>query len=95
MRFAESLRGFENAPNFKIIFKRIKRRLKTYEDFQDITEAMSVVEVAHRFLLAGFDVELDPLIQVNAGKGDQRIKKPDFKIIDRDNGQPSLWKCHA
>jgi hypothetical protein len=87
IRFAESLRGFENAPNFKAILKRIKRRLKTYEDFQDITEAMSVVEVAHRFLLAGFDAELEPLIQVNAVKGDQRTKKPDFKIIDRENGQ--------
>jgi len=87
IRLAESLRGFQNAPNFKAILKRIKRRLKTYEDFQDITEAMSVVEVAHRFLLAGFDVELEPLIKVNARKGDQHTKKPDFKIIDRENGQ--------
>lgn len=87
IRFTESLRAFETAPKFSAILKRIKRPLKRIEDLQDITEAMASVEVANRFLGAGFDVQLEPSIKVKASTGDGRIKKPDFKIIDRQNGQ--------
>lgn len=83
IRFAESLRAFETDPKFNALIKRIKRRIKRMEDFQDITEAMSVVEVANRFLQAGFDVELEPAINVNDG----RTKNPDFKIVDRETRQ--------
>jgi hypothetical protein len=87
IRFVESLRAFESAPNFNSIIKRLKRPLKRFEDFQDITETMAVVEVANRFVLAGFDVELEPGIQVNARRTGGSIKKPDFKIVDGENGQ--------
>lgn len=90
IRFAESLRAFETVPKFNAIIKRIKRRLKRIEDFQDITEAMAVVEIASRFLEAGFDVELEPAIQVKMGVGDGRTKNPDFKIVDRETGQPII-----
>jgi hypothetical protein len=47
---------------------------------------MAIIEVAHRFSQAGFDVELEPSIQVRTTAGDGRVKKPDFKIIDRESG---------
>jgi hypothetical protein len=87
IRFAESLHAFETAPKFNVIIKRIKRRLKRIEDFQDVTEAMAVVEVANRFLQAGFDVELEPAIQVKSRVSQSRTKNPDFKIVDRETGQ--------
>lgn len=90
IRFVESLRAFETVPKFNAIIKRIKRRLKRIEDFQDITEAMAVVEIASRFLEAGFDVELEPAIQMKSGLGDGRTKNPDFKIVDRETGQPII-----
>lgn len=87
IRFVESLRAFETAPKFNAIIKRIKRRLKRIEDFQDITEAMAVLKVANRFLQAGFEVELEPAIKVKARIGGTRIKNPDFKVVDRETGQ--------
>jgi len=86
IRFAESLRAFEAAPKFHAIIKRIKRRLRCIEDLHDITEAMAILEVAHRILQAGFDVELEPSIQTMTTSGERRVKKPDFKIIDKENG---------
>ena len=87
IRFTESLRAFESAPKFNAIIKRIKRRLKRIEDIQDITETMAVVEVANRFLQAGFEVELEPAIKVKTRVGDGRTKNPDFKVVDRETGQ--------
>jgi len=68
IRFAESLRAFEAAPKFGAIIKRIKRPLRRIEDLHDITEAMAIIEVAHRFSQAGFDVELEPSMHVTTSK---------------------------
>ena len=87
IRFVESLRAFETAPKFNAIIKRIKRRLKRIEDFQDVTEAMALVVIANRFLQAGFEVELEPSIQVKSRVGKGRTKNPDFSIVDSETGQ--------
>lgn len=87
IRFVDALTALEGTRNFQSAVRDIKRRLKTQEDLERLTEKLSMVHVAHKFLLGGFTVEFDPVISVVGGSGRASLKKPDLRIVDPENGQ--------
>jgi hypothetical protein len=64
IRFVDALTALEGTRNVRSALRDIKRRLKTPEDLERLTEKLSMVQVAHKFLMGGFDVEFDPVINV-------------------------------
>ena len=87
IRFVDSLTALEGTRNFRSALRDIKRRLKTPDDLERLTEKLSMVQVAHKFLMGGFDVEFDPVINVVGVSGRTAPKKPDLRIVDRENAQ--------
>jgi hypothetical protein len=87
IEFVEALGALENAANFKAVLRRIKKRIKKPEDLNDLAEGISVIEVAHKFFQAGFDVEFEPSVSVPNHLGVVGIKKPDIKIINTRTGE--------
>jgi len=86
IRFVEGLRDLEGSVNFRSALRDIKRRLKTEEDFERLTEKLSMVRVAHKFLIGGFEVEFDPVINIPGKRNQLRPKKPDLRVVDSENG---------
>jgi hypothetical protein len=87
LRFVDALTALEGTKNFRSALRDIKRRLKTPEDLERLTEKLSMVHVAHKFLTGGFDVEFDPVVGVVGVAGRRVLKKPDLSVIDHENGQ--------
>src|SRR6185369_1143332 len=87
IRFVDALTVLEGTKNFRSALRDIKRRLKAPEDLERITEKLSMVHVAHRFLTGGFDIEFDPVISIVGAAGRTAPKKPDLRVIDHENGQ--------
>jgi hypothetical protein len=87
IRFVNALTALEGTRNCRSALRDIKRRLKTPEDLERLTEKLSMVHVAHKFLMGGFDVEFDPVISVVGVSGRAAPKKPDLRIVDRENDQ--------
>jgi len=83
IRFTEALRDLEGAPNYRAVLRRIKRP----KNFDDLAEGRSVIEVAHKFSRAGFDVKFEPNVSVPNHRGVAGPKKPDMKIIKRETGE--------
>jgi hypothetical protein len=87
IRFVDALTALDGTKNFRSALKDIKHRLKTPEDLERLTEKLSMVHVAHKFLRGGFEIEFDPLISVVGESGRTAPKKPDLRIVDRENGE--------
>lgn len=82
-RFAESLKDLSFATGFDEWVKKFK---KTKEP-EKFTESETVLENAHKFRRAGFDIEFEPRIQVKLPSGQMRDKNPDLKITNPQNGE--------
>jgi hypothetical protein len=87
IRFAEALTALEDAPNFKAVLRRIKRRVSRPEHLDEAAEGMSVVGVAHNFSRAGFAIEFEPDVSVPNRFGVHGPKKPDMKITNPVTGE--------
>lgn len=81
--FAEALKALESAPNYKAVLRRIKRP----KNSEDLAEGSSVIEVAHKFYAAGFDIEFEPNVSVPDYRGVSVPKRPDIKIRNRTSGE--------
>lgn len=80
IRFAKALRAVEGAENFKGLLKRVK-------DAEKFAEGESVLEAAFQLYSAGFKVSFDPEVPVTDRDGNQSMKKPDLKVVDRETGE--------
>lgn len=70
--FAEALKELKGQENYSSLLGRIKDRDK-------FGEGISVLGVAYKFSKAGFNISIDPSVDVSGHK-----KIPDLKLIDRD-----------
>ena len=84
IRLVKALRNLEHSKNFRSALKDIKRRIRTVGDYEKITEKLSTLEIANKFVEAGFHVEFDPQIDVINSRGQTRTKKPDLRVTDRE-----------
>jgi hypothetical protein len=87
IEFVAGIRMLESAPNFPVILKKIKKRIRVAQDNEDLAEAISVILVARRFAQAGFQIEFEPKVYVPNRVGEVRPKKPDIKIINPTNAE--------
>jgi hypothetical protein len=87
IRLVAALRALEGTKNFRSALRDIKRRLTRQEDFERLGEKLSMVQIAHKFLIGGFDIEFDPIVNVADVAGRTALKKPDLRIVDHENGQ--------
>ncbi len=85
IRFVDALRALEGAANFRSALRDIKRRLRTEEDLERITEKLSIIDIAYKFYAAGFDIEFDPQVSFTNNRGRVESKIPDLRIVDREN----------
>jgi hypothetical protein len=84
IRFAEALRALEASTGYKAILKRVRRP----KNLEQLLEGKSVVEVAYKYLRAGFSVEeFAPRVTVTTHDGVDGPKNPDMKIVDRETGE--------
>jgi hypothetical protein len=83
IRFTEALKALEGAPGYKAILRRIKRP----KNLDEMIEGKSVIEVAQKFLRAGFSVEFEPRVSVKDHRGVAGPKNPDMRIIDAETGE--------
>jgi hypothetical protein len=79
IRFTDALKALERVQNYKAILKRIRRP----KNLDDLAEGSSVIDVAHKFYEAGFEVEFEPIVSVTNHRGVAGPKKPDIKIVNR------------
>jgi hypothetical protein len=86
IRLVESLKALDGSINFQSALKDIKRRVKTKADREQVTEKLFMVRVAHKFLMHGFQVEFDPVINISGKRGWVTPKKPDLRLFDSENG---------
>jgi hypothetical protein len=82
IRLVGALKALEGTKNFRSALRDIKRRLRSQEDFERLGEKLSMVRIAHKFLIGGFDIEFDPIVNVVDVAGRSAPKKPDLKIVD-------------
>jgi len=83
IRLAEALKGLQGAPGYEAILKRIRRP----KSLEDLLEGRSVIEVAQKFLRAGFSVEFEPRVSVPNHLGVAAHKRPDMRITDKETGE--------
>jgi len=76
--FAEALKELRKAKNYSNLLNRIK-------DGNRFSEGLSVLESAYKFSKAGFEITIDPPVDVS-----KREKIPDLKLIDEDTKEESF-----
>lgn len=70
--FAESLEDLKHQDNYTGLLTRLK-------DSERFSEGLSVLNAAHKFSQAGFNISFDPTVNIS---GKEKI--PDIKIIDKN-----------
>jgi len=70
--FAEALKELKGQENYLSLLDRIKDKNK-------FSEGASVLEIAYKFSKAGFNISIDPSVDISG-----RARTPDLKLIDRD-----------
>jgi hypothetical protein len=83
IRFAEALKALEGAPGYSAILRRIRRP----KSLDEMAEGDSVIEVAQKFLRAGFSVEFEPRVSVTDYRGVAGPKSPDMRVVDVETGE--------
>ena len=83
IRFAEALKALEGAPGYEAILRRIRRPKR----LDEMAEGDSVIEVAQKFLRAGFSVEFEPRVSVADHRGVAGPKNPDMRVVDAETGE--------
>lgn len=83
IRFAESLKALEGAPGYGAILRRIKRP----KNLDEMAEGDSIIEVAQKFLRAGFSVEFEPRVRVTDHRGVAGPKNPDMRVVDAETDE--------
>ena len=69
--FSDALKELQDVQNFSSLLERIKNKDK-------FSEAISVLEIAYKFLKTGFSIIVDPQEE------HLQLKVPDLKLIDKD-----------
>jgi hypothetical protein len=78
-----SASAVHGAPGFKAVLRRIKRP----KNLDELVEGKTVIEVAQKFLRAGFSVEFEPRVSVTDHRGVAVPKRPDMRIVDGETGE--------
>jgi hypothetical protein len=80
LRFVNTLKSFENSPDFNNLVSRIKKADR-------FTETRSVLEFAYKFHRAGFILTFDQNVEVINKWGNKNNKIPDIKLINPENNE--------
>ena len=94
IRFATAMRDLRYADGFSAC---VKGQIKDADKF---TERESVLDIAYKFFLAGFEVSFDPSVTVSKPRGltGRRVSSqgvPDLKIVNRETGEEVLVEVSA
>lgn len=85
IRVSDALHALKPAQGFHRLLGKLSAT--SAKRAADTTEAFSVLELAYKFLTAGFEVSsIEPAVGV-PGKGPCDQKRPDLKLVDSRNGE--------
>lgn len=88
IRMVEAIETLRNCSNFVTVTERLQKADK-------YVEAASVLELAYKFHLAGFEITFDPSIKITRKDGSSADKVPDFKVTDTETGEDIFVEVSA